>query len=804
MTASDLKPWLDGLLEGALLVSEGAGRILAANAEACRLLGEVAASSLVGQPVTDWMASPEDMVFWSSQDPAADAGLWSQSVVRRPDGQLLPVERRVGRVCLGQGQAVFLVALLDRSREQQVGQELELLIAELRATLDSSADGLLVCNLRGDVRAYNRRFAQIWNVPEVLQTQRDDARLHEHLASSVLDRPRYEARLLALDELHEGAATDMLALRNGRILERVCVAQLSRGRAVGRVFSFRDITEQRAAEAGLRLAGQVFESSLDAVFIASVDETLVAANPACERLVQAPLQALLGRRAASLFLDVHEGALMERVRAQWGREGFWQGEVQLRREDGSACPVQLSWVQVRDGHRGPAQSVGFLRDLTEQHEARRRIEQLAYSDVLTGLPNRLLLAQRVDFTLKAARRQATAFAILFLDLDRFKNINDSLGHQFGDRVLIQVAERIRVCLRDVDILCRLGGDEFVLYLHGVEAQGAERVAARVLQELTRPFVQDAMSFSIGCSIGVALYPHDGDTLDELIKQADTAMYEVKAEGRGRYKFYQPQMNVDVLSRMKLETAMRRSLEDRCFELHYQPQLDLATGRMVGAEALIRWNDAERGLVSPAHFIPLAEESGLIVAMGAWVMETAVRQARTWYDGGLPLPVSVNVSALQFRQTDFVAWVGELLTRIGLPAHCLELELTESILVQGADEVLQRLRDLASLGVRLAIDDFGTGYSSLAYLKRFPIHRLKIDQSFVRGLPDDDSDRAIVTAMINMAGALGLEVVAEGVESEAQRHLLQGLGCEFYQGFLFSPALPATDFDRLLRVHQAGS
>ncbi|MDD0838808.1 EAL domain-containing protein [Curvibacter sp. HBC61] len=799
MSAQPPVPSLDGLLEAVWLVEAEGLTVCAVNAAACQLMGGVPAASLLGHLVTDWAVSPEDMVFWSGVAGGAPDGLWSQSLIRRPDGEVLSVERRISPTTLADGRAAFLVAVLDRSREQQAANELEQLVAELRATLDSTADGILVCSLRGDVRAFNRRFAQIWDLPDTLQTRRDDTALHAHLAHSVVDTGAYQARLEVLTGMPEMQGTDTLLLRNGRVLERVSIPQLSRGRPVGRVYSFRDVTDQMAAEAGLKLAAKVFECSLDAAFIASADELLVAVNPACERLAQQAAGRLLGRVAGSLFTDPHNDQLLDTIRAHWRRHGFWEGEVWLRREDGEACPVQLSWVVLRDEQDQVRQSIGFFRDLTEQRAARHRIEQLAYSDVLTGLPNRLLLSQRVDFALQMARRQATSFAILFLDLDRFKNINDSLGHQFGDRVLVQVAGRIRSCLRDVDTLCRLGGDEFVVYLHGVDAEGAELVVGRILQELTRPFLQDDMNFSIGCSIGVAMYPQDGSTLDELIKQADTAMYEVKATGRGHFRFYRPQMNVDVLSRMKLETAMRQALEQGKFRLHYQPQLNLLSGRLIGAEALIRWIDEERGPVSPGQFIPLAEESGFIVQIGAWVLAEAVRQAVCWQQAGTPMLVSVNVSALQFRQPDFVQRVAQTLSEAGLPAELLELELTESILVQDADEVLQRLQALSSLGVHLAIDDFGTGYSSLAYLKKFPIDKLKIDQSFVRGLPEDESDTAIVVAMISMARALKLSVIAEGVETEAQRATLQRLGCDEYQGFLCSPGVPPDKFAHFLQA-----
>lgn len=794
MTDAQAGPSLDGLLESVWLV-EAAGLTLCwVNQAACVLLGQVAPEAVLGRPVTDLAVSPEDMVFWATVQPDEDPGLWSETLLRRPDGSVLPVERRVTVTRLPDGAPAYQVVMLDRSREQHAAHEFEQLVAELRATLDSTADGMLVCSLRGEVRAFNRRFSQIWAIPEALHTRRDDAALHAHLQACVLDPGLYQGRLAELAESPDLQVSDTLLLKDGRVLERSCVTQISRGRAVGRVFSFRDITDQVSAQAELRRAAKVFECSLDAVFIATAEDVLMAVNPAFLRLAQGGgAAAWLGRSAAGLFADAADPGLMDRIRQRREQQGFWEGEVCLCRDDGSRCPVQLSWVQLHDERAGIRQSIGFFRDLTEQQAAQRRIEQLAYSDALTGLPNRLLLSQRVDFALNMARRQASSFAVLFLDLDRFKNINDSLGHQFGDRVLIQVADRIRSCLRDVDTLCRLGGDEFVLYLHDVEVAGAERVALRVLEALSRPFLQDEMNFSIGCSIGVAMYPGDGNTLDELIKQADTAMYEVKGAGRGHVRFYRPQMNVDMLSRMKLETALRQAIEQQAFRLHYQPQLHLGSGRLIGAEALIRWFDPERGAVSPGHFIPLAEESGLIVPIGSWVLTEAVKQAAVWWRDGTPLQVSINVSALQFRQPDFVERVAQVLGQFGLPPGLLELELTESILVQDADEVLQRLRALAALGVHLAIDDFGTGYSSLAYLKKFPISKLKIDQSFVRGLPGDDSDVAIVAAMIGLARALKLSVIAEGVETETQRAALQQLGCDEYQGFLFSPGVPAEQF-----------
>ncbi len=795
---SQLPPqsWLDGLLEAVWLVDGSSLRILQANRAAEQLAGR-SAVDMVGKPVTCLAATPEDHAFWAGPLATLLEGIRSHTSVLRPDGLLVPVDRSVSCVDQGTGHAVLMLTMLDRSSQEATEQELETLLSELRATLDSAADGMLVCGLDGRVRAFNQRLAQIWSIPRDLLVQRNDTAVHDHMASRVVDRQDYQERLIAIEREPLLETADILQLHGGMTVERRVVPQLHQGRPVGRVYSFRDITRQAEMQASLRLAARVFDSSLDAIFIADSRHHLMRMNPGCERLVGPCADAFVGCMAASLFGNGSDSSFMQQVLAGWNSDGYWEGELWLPRDNGAYCAVHLSWVALRDDEGRLVQSIGFMRDLTLQHAAQKRIEELAYSDVLTGLPNRLLLSQRVDTAIQGARSSDTGFAILFLDLDRFKIINDSLGHPFGDRVLQLVAERLQACLRQTDMLCRLGGDEFVIYLHGADAVVAESVARRILDDMLSPYLLDGMGFSIQCSIGMALYPQDGATLDDLIKQADTAMYRVKDRGRGSYGFYQPQMNANLLSRMKLEHAMRQALGEQRLDVHYQPQVNLLTGRIVGAEALIRWTDPEFGAVSPAQFVPLAEESGYIVTLGAWVMEQAVREAAQWMHEGMPIVVSVNVSALEFRQTDFVERVTRLLAVHQLPPTLLELELTETILLQDAQEMELRLGALAGLGVGLAIDDFGTGYSSLAYLKKLPIHKLKIDQSFVRGLPEDDGDRAIVSAIISMGHALRIEVVAEGVETTTQRAVLQQMQCEHFQGFLCSPGLPAAEFRQLL-------
>jgi diguanylate cyclase (GGDEF)-like protein len=678
---------IDAMLHAVWLVDSRDLCILAANLAAGELMGTDPAR-LVGRDMLELAATPEDLCFWGEVAGGLNQTIESDTWVRREDGVAAPVYRRVSRLeaveGAAEGRALYVVALHDRSAERRAERELEAVAADLQATLESTADGILVTDLAGHIRSFNQRFAQLWDVPPELLRQRDDDAVLECMLRSVNDPADYMRRLAALDDASLEPATDVLVLRSGKVLERVMSPQRSRGETVGRVVSFRDISERVAA--------------------------------------------------------------------------------------------------------------------------RQRIDVLAHTDSLTGLPNRRRLADRIEIALANARRDGTPFALLHLDLDRFKPINDTLGQALGDRVLVDVAERIKACLREIDTVARLGGDEFVLLAQRSDAAGAEATARRVLEALQAPFTQGGLSFTVTASIGIALYPEHGPALDDLLSRADTAKHDAKDAGRATWRFFQARHapgDSALRARMQLDHAMRQALAQQRFRLHYQPQVDLRSGQVLGAEALIRWRDPERGEVAPGQFIPVAEESGFIVAIGHWVLRQAVRQAALWRQQGLSLVMSVNVSALQFQQPGFVEEVATVLREAQLPAEGLELELTESILVQDAHDALLRLQALAALGVKLAIDDFGTGYSSLSYLKRFPIGRLKIDRSFVSGLPGDDSDAGLVHAIIHMGRALHLETVAEGVETEAQRQFLRQAGCEQFQGFLFAPALAAPEFEALLAQPQAG-
>jgi diguanylate cyclase (GGDEF)-like protein/PAS domain S-box-containing protein len=785
---------IEGMLEAVLLIDPLQLRVLAANRAAHELM-KSPPNALTGIPVVELAAAPEDLFFWEDVAAGLSDNIFSETLLQIADGSTIQVERRVTLVRLGTDTSLYVMAIRDHSDQRRVENELEKLIAELRATLESTADGILVTDLDGAIRSYNHLFAKLWGLPDELLTQRDDGAIYAWMDKCMVDASHYSERLGSINRSPLMESTDVLVLRSGKILERVSLPQYARGRPIGRVYSYRDITQRLADEARLQLAAKVFESSTDAIFITDGEQKIITTNPSFERLSSYTEKEMLGLTPKDFFSEESNGELVTSLLEELEAKGYWEGELWNRRKNGHAYLCMISLVRVQDEFGHAVHYIGFFKDRTENHTAKQKIEELAFSDVLTGLPNRLLLAERIKQSITFSSRNNTTFALLFLDLDHFKQINDSLGHPFGDRVLIEVTERLKRCVRQVDTASRLGGDEFVLLLHQADASGAEICARRVLEELSAPFTLDGMNFTVTCSIGIALFPADGCTMDDLIKNADSAMYHVKERGRSDFRFYQRQMNIGLLSRMKIDHAMRQALEHDGFRLHYQPLVNLDNNEVFGVEALLRWHDADLGELSPAQFIPIAEETGVIVAIGNWVLKTAIKQAASWFNRGEKLSISVNVSALQFQQASFVEDIAKALHEANLPADRIELELTESILIRDVEETLKKLQALADLGLKMSIDDFGTGYSSLSYLKRFPISKLKIDRSFVMHLPEDESDIAIVTAIISLAHALKLRVIAEGVENTDQRALLQSLHCDELQGFLFSQALAIDEFEQ---------
>ena len=467
--------------------------------------------------------------------------------------------------------------------------------------------------------------------------------------------------------------------------------------------------------------------------------------------------------------------------------------------------VQMRVYVVRDGEGRLVRRAGVIQDVTERKAQEARIEHLAYHDSLTGLPNRAMLMDRLGQALSQAQRLDQQVAVLFIDLDRFKIVNDSLGHPVGDQLLQEIARRLRASLRDNDTVARVGGDEFQVVVGNVAgASDAARIAEKLMRVLGEPFVLEGQELHVTASLGVSLFPRDGASGELLLKYADIALYEAKGEGRNAYRFFSPEMNAQAHGRLRLENDLRRAVERHELELHYQPQLDLGTGEVCAVEALVRWRHPVRGLVLPNAFIPMAEETGLVMGIGEWVLNEACRQVAQWQREGLadnlsPLRVAVNISARQLQRPGLDGAVRRALALSGLPADCLELEITESSVMLDPSHAQSVLQSLRELGVQLSIDDFGTGYSSLAYLKRLPLDRLKIDRSFIGGIPSDSDDAAIVETIIVMTHKLGLRVIAEGVETLEQQLQLVRQGCDEMQGFLLAHPVPADELPALLKT-----
>jgi diguanylate cyclase (GGDEF)-like protein/PAS domain S-box-containing protein len=480
----------------------------------------------------------------------------------------------------------------------------------------------------------------------------------------------------------------------------------------------------------------------------------------------------------------------------------YQIDHRIRQPDGHERSVAQQVGVVTDGHGRAVAMIGVVQDITERKQTEERLQYLAHYDSLTGLPNRTLYIDRLQQTLYDADRHERLVAAVFLDLDRFKNVNDSLGHAAGDALLRDVAQRLAGTLRRGDTVARLGGDEFAMAWSDIgHVDDAARIARKIIDVFAQPFYLDGRALYVTASLGITLYPFDDRDVSTLLRNADVAMYHAKTSGRNNYQFYAAAMTAQAAENLALENALRAGIQRREFFLAYQPVVDLGSGAMTGMEALLRWDNAERGLIAPAQFIPLAEDNGYIVPLGEWVLHEACRQGRCWHDAGYPLRIGVNVSARQFQHPGFAASVARILGETGFRAQYLDIELTESVIMQQAESNLHALETLSQLGIAFSIDDFGTGYSSLSYLKRFPIDTLKIDRSFVRDIPRDPDDSAIAQAIITMAHSLGIKVVAEGVEEPAQIEFLRSRRCDAMQGFLFSQPVVAGEIDAMLREHR---
>lgn len=668
---------------------------------------------------------------------------------------------------------------------------------ELEMVIENSPLAIYTRDTSGVVTGWNPAAERMfgWTAEEVIGGQLPTVPPEDRHASEELRRRVLGGEPLVQDDVRR------LRRDGTRIVINTTLAPLREpsGGVRGYVTIASDITERKRAEESLRLAARVFDSSNDGIIITLPDATIVAVNQAFTRITGYGADEAIGSNPRLLQSGWEKGNFYESMWQSLQEDGQWRGEVWDRRKDGEMYAQWTSISAVRDGAGRLTHYVAVLSDVTARKMAEERRDHLATHDPLTDLPNRMLFHERARQALVRAERAGGIVAVFFLDLDNFKVINDTLGHFVGDRLLQETAKRLAAGLRESDTVARQGGDEFTVLLEGLGgADEAAAVARKLLASLARPFQVEGHEVFVTASLGINLYPLDARNLDDLLKNADMAMYHAKEQGKNSFRFFSAKLNAGARERLELETALRRALERGELELYYQPEIELAGNRVTGAEALLRWNHPERGMITPGSFISIAESSGLIVPIGEWVLQEACRRNKAWQAAGMgSLYVAVNLSARQFQDPRFPAMIRAVLDEARLDPRLLELELTETLLMQNIDDAARTLQGLSGLGVRLAIDDFGTGHSSLNYLKRFPVHKLKIDQSFVKGLDSEPEDAAIVRAIISLGHGLGLRVIAEGVETTGQLEYLRAQRCDEVQGFLLARPMPAADFEAFL-------
>ncbi len=917
-----------------LVLIHDAGEIRFINSAGARLLGVASRADIVGRSVLDFL-HPEDRPAVRER---IEKILAEDHEVRgtrerfvATDGREVIVEVTASRFP-AEGERAVLVVARDVGERDRAERDVRHSLSLLKATLESTADGVLVIGFDGTIQLHNQRLSAIWDISESVLSSGNDGDILRAALRNVMNPAAYLERWRELHQDPTAVSRDLILMRDGRAVEQYSVPQILDGRPVGRVWSFRDVTEQRDAEAALRESVEryrlLFERNLAGVYRNTLHEgKFLDGNDACARILgYSSREELMGTAAVDAYydpadrdryvreittkgvitnvevclkkkdgapvwvlenatlLDAAEGesltvegtlidisefkraeALLQeseeryRLMAQYSTDmiarltpdwifmyvspaslsilgyeatdlvGRNIGDLVHSEDRRTLAAVQKSVVEEEDvitvSYRIRDKAGEFVwlestcrpifapdggqvleiisvsRDISERREAQARIEYQAYHDPLTGLPNRMLFLDRLSVALSHARRTGSPVAVMFFDLDNFKFINDTLGHSVGDALLQGVARRLRAITRGEDTVSRMGGDEFTLISQVQSLDDAGRIAEKILEVVSRAFEIEGHELYVTTSIGISIFPEDGENEDTLLKNADGAMYRAKSLGRNNYQLCTPEMNDRAMERLTLERDLRGALARDEFRLHYQPQVSLETGRIIGLEALLRWHHQSRGLIPPSDFIPIAEDTRLIFEIGEWVLEQACEQAREWQISGMgDVRVAVNLSGRQFQHRGLVSTVAEILDRTSLSPELLELEITESMAVQNTDWSVKMIQDLRAMGIRISMDDFGKGYSSLNYLRRFRLDTLKIDRDFLLDVPERKSSSTIVAAIIRMARGLDMNVIAEGVETEEQKKFLTAEGCDAIQGFLFSRPLPPDELAPLLRAH----
>jgi len=779
---------------------DGDGRFLYVNDTAIRLLGyareEFRAMAYCDiDPVCQELGRPN---IWKKLSGQGNVDF--ETRFRGKTGHDFPVEIASDSLAF-EGVEHHIVYARDismRKRMEKLQRQSE---ESLRVIFDGVYDAILIHDDAGNILDVNEKMLDLYQVSR-----------QEALASSIADdlsatdNPRGSLATLwtqALDGQPQFFEWKARRPGTGKTFDvEVYLRRIPLGGREVIMANIRDITERRKAEHERLLASKVYQGSLEGITITDHRARIISVNPAFTKITGYRPEEVLGRNPRVLKSHLHDKAFYKAMWRSLIQDGQWEGEIWNRRKNGEVYPEWLSISAVHDEQDRLQYYVAVFHDITEIKASQEKLKHQAYHDVLTGLPNRLLLKDRIATTLAHMARSGQKMALLFLDIDNFKHINDSLGHPVGDQLLIGVATRLRETMRNEDTVARLGGDEFVVMVEALESENlAIATAARLLEAFHAPFFVKGHELMITSSIGIALYPDDGEDPETLMKNADMAMYRAKEKGRNNFQLYTPALNERAVRRLSLERDLRKALELDEIQAWFQPRVSLRNGAILGAEALARWIKSDGTVIPPREFIPLAEETGLIIPLGEQILEKACRQAKAFQDAGHQEHyLSVNISPRQFRQQDLPGMVEGVLARTGLHSHLLEIEITEGSLMHDVRKAMSMLHILRDLGLSVAIDDFGTGYSSLAYLKHFPLGALKIDQSFIRGIPKDPSDIAITTTIISMAQSLDLKVVAEGVETPQQLHFIMGLRCDEYQGYLFSKPLPPDKYLEMLSKH----
>ena len=788
----------------AIITADSAGNIVGWNRGAKAIFG-YSESEILGRPLTLLMppryqgrhdTGMQRVV--AGHEPHVMGKTVELEGVRR-DRSEFPIELSLARWETADGQ-FFTGIIRDISARKLAEQKNTALTLRHQVLMQTSIDGIHVMDASGKVVEANDAFCAMlgYTQEEVMQLNVADWDAQWSAAELQSIFKETIGRSALIETVHRR--------KDGRLIDveiSISGVELEGGDYV--FASSRDITERKQTEKEMLIAATAFESQ-EGIIVTDAHNVILRVNRSFTRLTGYSAEEVIGRTPALLQSGKQDAEFYQRMWQALTRDHYWHGEIWNRRKNGEVYPEWLNITAVINAEGQVTNYIGSFSDITQHKAAESEIEHLAFYDPLTGLPNRRLLHDRLQHALAAGARQVTHGAILFIDLDNFKNLNDTKGHNIGDLLLIEVAGRLRACVREGDTVARLGGDEFIILLGNLSedlelaAAQTESVGEKILATINQPYTLQGHQHHGSTSIGICLFNNKEITADELLKRADTAMYEAKGAGRNTLRFYDPAMQAALEVRAAMEGDLHRALSESQFRLYFQMQVT-HDKRIVGAEVLLRWHHPQHGLVSPLKFIPLAEETGLILPIGQWVLEAACAQLKAWEGNALtrPLQLAVNVSARQFHQADFVDQVCAALAKFAIDPGHLKLELTESLVLDDIDDTIAKMHALKQVGVRFSMDDFGTGYSSLAYLTQLPLNQLKIDQSFVRNIGMKSTDAVIVQTIIGMANNLGMEVIAEGVETEEQRAFLELHDCPLCQGYLFGKPMPVEEFEA--RFHQ---